>query len=422
MSPRHRANCLILAASMALCVLLIALVSTPRIPLRRAVPPLVPQSEYLLNLPLDDPAVGPAAYRWGVIGNAFIDPPSLRATGVRLWIVRVSWREYAPGIAAHDLAYIGAKRAEFDRLRESGFQLILDPGFHDTPQWLHGRYPDSQYIDQDGQPYIGGDQIDSGNANFVFNPALRDVLDRYLADLFASFGTDFAAVRLGGGRSNELAFPPSAPGRAQYWAFDRYALARSPTPRWRPGQPSPQGEAEQFLSWYLDCLAEYQNWQIATVRRYYDGPVMILYPGWGIRPGQESAAITANLAGTTAAEKTGEIPAGTDYARQIAALHAPNVILTTTWLDARDGSDFSPDPRQWRPVKYIAALASASGQQFKLYGENTGQGDVGALHFAAEQMVKFHLLGFAWYREEELYSGRYATVADLRSMIGHTVP
>lgn len=407
---------------LAICALIVASTSSRDRFGSQPNPQATIQEGGIFGSPVADPSIGPQAYRWGVIGNAYIDPAALRMAGVRLWVVRVSWREYAPLGDGRDDGYVRAKRAEFDRLRALGFQLILDPGFHDTPRWLHDRYPDSRYIDQDGQPYLGEGQIDSGDANLIFNLRLRDVLNAYLADLFATFGTDFAVVRLGGGRHNELSYPPSPSGHVRYWAFDRYALARTPTPGWRPGQPSPHGEAAQFLTWYLDSLVEYQNWQIDSVRRFYGGPLMILYPGWGIRPGQEAAAIATNLDGTADAEKTGEIPAGTAYARQIAALHAPSIILTTTWLDAREGSDLGPDPRYWHPVKYIAALASISGHVLGLYGENTGQGDANTLRFATEQMVKYHLLGMAWYREEELYSGRYANVDDLRSVIDASTP
>ena len=56
-------------------------------------------------------------------------------------------------------------------------------------------------------------------------------------------------------------------------------------PGWRPGDPSPRGEARKFLGWYLDMLTRYQNWQVRALRRSYDGPVAMLYASWGMRPG-----------------------------------------------------------------------------------------------------------------------------------------
>lgn len=354
-------------------------------------------------------------YQYAIIGNAQRDPAALYAAGLRIWIVRLSWRDFAPTGAGRDEQYIAAKQQEFARLRGAGFQLILDPGFHDTPAWIHERYPGSRYIDQDGVPYSGGDRIDSGDANLIFNPVLRTIVDAYLADIFATFGTEFAAVRAGGGRHNELMYPPSTRDHARYWAFDRYALAASPAPGWRPGAASPHGEAAQFMAWYLDALVDYQNWQIQTLRRSYRGPIMILYPGWGIRPGQLDEAIRTNLDGTTTAEKTGEVPMGTDYARQIAALRDPDILVTTTWLDATEGSDNSPEMRYWRPVKYLASLVAEQAYCPRLYGENTGQGTATALRFAIAQMAKFRLLGLAWYREEELSQDGFAGLDDLRT-------
>ena len=377
----------------------------------------VPEASAFARVAGTTPVQTPTAtgYQFAIIGNAQRDPAALYAAGVRLWIVRLSWRDYAPTDNGRDEQYIASKQQEFARLRGAGFQLILDPGFHDTPAWVHDRYPDSRYIDQDGVPYIGGDKIDSGDANLVFNPVLRNVVDAYLAEIFSTFGNEFAAVRAGGGRHNELMYPPSTRDHARYWAFDRYALGASPVPDWRPGSPSPHGEATQFIAWYLDALVDYQNWQIQTLRRLYRGPIMILYPGWGIRPGQADEAMRANLDGTTTAEKTGEVPMGTDYTRQIAALRDPDILVTTTWLDATEGSDDSPEIRYWRPVKYLASLIADQPYHPRLYGENTGQGTVTSLRFAIGQMAKFRLLGLAWYREEELSQGGYASLDDLRT-------
>lgn len=361
---------------------------------------------------------GQRSYCWGLIGNDGMHLTAERDAGIVLKVWRLSWRSAMPGPDTLDRAYLARKHTELAQLRQAGFQIVLSVGLHDPPRWAHDRYSDSYYVNQFGEPYRG-DGPDSGDLNIVFNPALRALVAAYLQNVFAEFGTDFAAVRLGGGRYGELTYPPAQyqAHRNTYWAFDRNAAAQSPTPNWRPGQPSPAGEANLFLQWYLDRLVEFQSWQISTVRQHYDGPLLLLYPSWGIRPGQIEQAISVNLDGTTAAERNGEIQRGLDTARQIAALSDPGTIVTTTWLDADATADDQPDQRYWSPVKYLASQAQQHPLKLQLYGENTGQGQTVELELAALQVQRYGLLGMAWYREEELFSGQYASLADYQRVI-----
>jgi hypothetical protein len=358
-------------------------------------------------------------YLWGLIGQSGNYLDAQYAAGIRAQVVRISWRDYFPREDQPSAAYLNHKRAELARLRRAGFAIIIDLGLQDTPEWIHENYEHSYYVNQYGDRYTGGGQVDSGDANLVFNPALRAAAARYIAAIFTDLGTNFASVRLGGGHWGELTYPSATAGGTvnSYWAFDPHAIDSSPTPHWRPGQPSPNGEAARFLDWYLDALVDFQTWQIATIRERYTGSLMVLYPGWGVRPGQFAAATATNLAGLTPAEINGETQTGTDYARQVAALRDPNIILTTTWIDAPFGDDNSADPREWRPVKYLATLAAAHPLKPKLYGENTGGGDLAALQFSVAQMQRFGLIGMAWCRESELMSGRYATLDDYRALI-----
>ena len=355
---------------------------------------------------------------WGLIGNDGTHLSEERAAGIQAKVFALSWRAYVPSPGTISSAFVQRKRAELASLRAAGFSIILSLGVHDTPAWVHDQFPDSYYVNQFGERYDPGG-IDAGEANLVFNPALRAVAAAYIQQVFTDFGTDFAAVRLGGGRYGELTYPPAKYGLHTnvYWAFDRNALAHSPTPLWLPGQPSPAGEAGRFLDWYLGALVDFQTWQIRTVRQSYAGPLMMLYPSWGIRPTDIDRAVAVNLNGSTSAERNGEIQRGFDFARQIAALNDPQVIVTTTWLDADASADTGSDPRYWSPIKYLASLAAAHPLQLRLYGENTGQGDVAAMDLSAAQVRRFGLLGMAWFREDQLFSGTYATLNDYRQVI-----
>jgi hypothetical protein len=282
---------------------------------------------------------------------------------------------------------------------------------------VHTEYPDSYYVNQYGDVYT--DSEDAGDANLIFNPVLRNLVSEYMEDVFAYFGPNFAAVRIGGGRYGELTYPPQAYAKHtnSYWAYDPNALAKIQSPHWRPGDPAPNGEAAKFLNAYLDALVDFQNWQIHTIRKSFPGPIMVLYPSWGLRPGDIDAAISANLNGSTSAEINGEVQRGYDFARQIKAIDDPNVIVTTTWLDADASADDGPDPRYWSPVKYLAALANQHPLSLSLFGENTGQGSRAGLEFSAAQMQRYGLIGMAWYNEAELFSGQYASLEDYRQVI-----
>lgn len=359
----------------------------------------------------------PTTYLWTLIGNDGSRLAEERDAGIQAKMFALDWRIYSPAEGEIDPAYVQEKQAELQDLQQTGFRVILSMGMHDTPVWLHGRYTDSHYRNQYHESYGTKNGVDQGDANFVFNQELRDLAAQYIEAIFTTFGTNFAAVRLGGGRYGELTYPPAEyNGNTNcYWAFDARAQAQSPVPGWKPGDLSPNGEAEQFLDWYLGALVEYQNWQIEVVRRHYAGPLMMLYPSWGIRPGQIEQALADNLDGSSSAERNGEIQRGFDFERQIGALNDPGVVVTTTWLDADANRDNQEDPRFWSPVKYLATLARV--RNLALFGENTGSGSLRDMVLSARQMERYGLLGMAWFREDQLFSGDYATLDDFRAVI-----
>ena len=364
-------------------------------------------------------------YLYGLVGNDGTHLQEEQKAGINAKIVRISWREYYPMEGQKDTSYIQSKKEEIEKLRAAGFNIIIDLGYHDTPPWVHQNYSNSYYVDQFGERYLGdtfsnGTPIDNGDANLVFNKELRDLVSSYMKDFFSDFGTDFYAVRAGGGYHGELTYPPASyTGQTNlYWAYDQNALASSPAPSWRPGQSSPNGEAGRFLDWYLDSLANYQNWQVSVLRKAgYGGRVMVLYPSWGIRPGQIDEAVAGNLDGSTSAEQNSEVQRGHDFERQVKAIEDQSVVVTTTWLDADARRDADKDLRYWSPVHYLASLARASSLTLELYGENTGQGDRAEMELSASQMRCYGLVGMAWYNEDELFSGHYATLEDYEQVI-----
>jgi hypothetical protein len=342
-----------------------------------------------------------------------------RDAGVEAKVVLLSWAEYRPFEEIKDLAYVRRKQREFRTLREAGFELILSLGVNRAPAWLHERYEDTRFVNQHGDRYGGKGQ--TGDLNLVFNRRLRTVAERYLAEVFRDFGTDFYAVRLGFGRFGELSYPPAEwRGRTNsYWAFDDNAATTNPAGGWTPGSPSPDGQADRFLDWYLDALVDFERWQMAAVRKHFPGTLMVLLPSWGVRPGRVEQAVGSDLDGTTPSEVSGELPRGLDFARQVAAIDDEDVVVATTWLEADIdlAADRRPDKRFWSPVKYVSFLAENHPDQLRVFGENGGGDGAAGMALAARQMQRYGLMGMAWFDEGELASGRFATMEDLRRTI-----
>lgn len=367
------------------------------------------------SAPTTAPTAVPTNLRWGLIGNDGQHLAAERQAGITTKLFELAWSAYETADGTYSLNYVTSKRAELDALRQAGFSVVLSMGVQYPPGWLLA-LPDSRYINQYGEIY-DDTSPGTGRANVIWNPALRLQMADYIARVFVDFGSAFAAIRVGGGRYGELGYPVASwNGRSNtYWAFDANAARTNPVPGWRPGMASPNGEAGKFLNWYLDRLTEYQNWQIARVRQAFGGPIMVLHPSFGIRPGQAQAAINVNLNGSTSPEINGEIQRGYDYARFVNAVTDQKVWITSTWLESPFGDDAAADCGKGRPIRYLACLADAKG--LAKYGENGGRDDIAAMRFTSDQATRFGLQGFLWFNESELLSGQYATLTDYATVI-----
>jgi hypothetical protein len=295
-------------------------------------------------------AVAAARPALGVIGNySDADLLSMRAGPAADALVELEWAQAEPVRDHYDERYLDAVAARIAGLRAMGYTISLNTGVQNAPAWLLN-LPGARYVDQYGQTYT-----DSNEPNLIFGTGYRRLAVRYLKKVFARLGGDYSIVRVGGGHWGELTYPSRldpATGRLRnlYYAFDVNAKAASPAPWWKPGQPSPHGQAGRFLTWYLNSLVRYQNWQIAALRRAgYPGPVAVLYPSYGMRSGDFGRAVATNLGGTSSPEINGEVQRGYDAARQIRALDDPNVVVYGTWAENADS------------VTYLSGMARAKG-------------------------------------------------------------
>ncbi|MDQ3815263.1 MAG: beta-galactosidase [Armatimonadota bacterium] len=360
--------------------------------------------------------------------------------GLRLAVLELAWSRYEPREGVFNAGYIAQQKQRLQTFRAGGMQMVLDFGVQYPPAWLL-EMPDSRYVNQYGDAFV--DTTPGKNiGNMVFNRALRDRQAAYMRRVFTDFGTDFFAVRLGGGWYSELNYPPHRFKERQncYWAFDALAQGQKPglpegvrpcpVPAWIPGMPSdphPDDKhraARRFIDWYLDSLKNYHDWQIATARRSYAGRLAMLYPSWGIRPGQLEAAIAVDLNGTTSPEKNGEIQRGFDFARFIAGIQDRGVVVYCTWLDAnpRFSNENSPDPARWSPVHYLASLAQAHPLHLAVWGENTGQNDDAAMRLCFTRMKAYDLIGVMWAFEHQLYDGKHASLDLFAKLIAEFCP
>jgi hypothetical protein len=349
------------------------------------------------------------------------------AAGLRLATMDLSWSRYETADGTYNQAYINELKAEYAAFRAKGMQVILGLGVQYPPDWLLA-LPNARYVNQYGTPYVS---TDSGKkiGNMVFNQALRDQYKTYLQRLFNDLGTDFYAVRLGGWYG-ELNYPEhSFGGRTNcYWGFDPVAkgsagglaagLSPNPVPSWTPGAASANHDsARRFADWYMESLQNYHDWQITTVRQLYSGKMAMMYPSWGVRPGQLDAAINADLNGSTSAEQNGEVQRGYDFARYVAGITDPNTVVYSTWIDAPFGNDNSTEEKDWRPIHWLSVLGDRNSRRLKAWGENTGNANLADMQFSFAQAAKYSDLGLVWAFEPQLYDGQHATIDQLAELI-----
>jgi hypothetical protein len=352
--------------------------------------------------------------------------------GASAVVVGISWDRAEPQEQEFDASYFRSVQDKITAFRAGGKSIVLDSGVQYPPDWIFRR-ASSHFVNQYGDSFTAAPGSGNCGVNLVFSEDMREQYGVYLDHLFHELGTDFAAIRLGGGRYGELGYPaPVFNGRDNcYWAFDPLAQGKQPgglppgvlpcpVPSWLPGQPSPTHDsARQFLNWYMESMRNFHDWQIATVRKNYAGPLFMLYPSiGGLRPGQLEAAVQDDANGATGAEKTGEVGRGYDTSRFVAGISDPNVIVYSTWIDGFSGSDdASVDPRHWSPGHFLASLASAHQPPLLVGGENTGSpDDVANMELVFRRLHEEHLCALFWAFEGTLFDVKdhHATIQDFK--------
>ncbi|HEX4141578.1 MAG TPA: hypothetical protein VHY09_14615 [Candidatus Methylacidiphilales bacterium] len=379
----------------------------------------------------DPPSLDPAHPIFGTLQSSTDHLAATNAAGARAVVVGLTWDRFEPRESVFDAAYADQMRRQIDAFRAGGKLVVLDLGIQYAPRWIFAS-PAAHFVDQYGQAFEPKEPGECG-VNLVFSAEMRSKLDAYVHEVFADLGHDFFAVRLGGGRYGELGYPGAeyAGERNCYWAFDTLAqgggpglprgLTACPVAGWKPGTTSPDhAQARAFLNWYMEGLRNYHDWQIQELRRYFSGPLLMLYPSTGgLRPGQLEAAIGDDAAGRSAAEKTGEVSRGYDTARFIAGISDPNVVVYSTWVDGFPFcDDSSADQARWNPAHYLAHLAADHVPPLLCGGENTGHpDDVANMELTFQHARDAKLCLLFWAFEPDLFRPGRATCDDLRRLI-----
>jgi hypothetical protein len=415
------------APQIMLSTLSIPVVSTPT-STPTALPPTTTPAPVATATPTVEPTPVLPVRSYGVLQSQSQYYASDWKAGIRVRALEIGWDLYEPQDGVWNPNYIQQKKAEYQQMIDSGFQVVLDFGMQYPPSWIF-QYPNSRFVNQYGDAYIGRPAENGVNA--VFNQVMRDRQARYVRQVLADLGANFYAVRLGWGYFGELNYPAATYNghTNSYWAYDAISQGQaaglpagmrpSPVRGWTPGTPSANhADAAAFINWYLDSMKNYHDWQIATVRSVYPGKLMMLYPSWGIRPGQLDAAIAVDLKGSTSPEINGEVQRGFDYARYVGGIADSNVVVYGTWLNASNSGDSSSDPVQWSPIHYLAWLAANNPYHLGVWGENAGRNSYTDMQRCFQQVQAYGLGGIMWAFEPDLYSNQFATIDQYAALIG----
>ena len=336
---------------------------------------------------------------WGVLETDGSHSDSERQAGVNVAHLALAWGSYEPSRGVWDGGYVAQQQAKLASLRQAGFRVVLDAGLQYPAGWVFALPGNTRFVNQYGDVFHGsnvGDDI----PNAVFDQNVRDAQAEYIARIGSDFGDSFFAIRVGGLGYSELRYPgPNYNGHSNsYWAFDGSAQAGSPVPGWVPGTPASAAQASAFYSYYAGRLRDYQNWQLATYRRSFTAWLEVLYPSWGLRPGDIEQATARNLDGSTNPASWGTLAMGLDWASQVQSITDPHVIVYQTWLERPDdGATLST----MSPVRYLQTLAAPKG--LPVAGENAGGNSLSEMQATVARAKSLGLFGLMWMSERSLY-------------------
>lgn len=344
----------------------------------------------------------------GVLNPTPQTATSLAASGITTVNLQLGWDAAQPSAGGLNPYYLAEVRSAYTTYRTAGLRVVLDPGLQYPPEWVVA-LPNSRFVNQYGESFTATTASGENVVDGVWNPRVRDAQSRYLAALGSALGKrSFAAVRVGGLLTGELRYPRANEGGRvdAWWAFGPLAQASSPVPGYRPGQAGRTAARDAaFVGYYLDSLVGYQDFLVKSTRAAFDGDLMLMYPSFGVRPGDQDGLVRSGLA--TTAVRYSEVVQGVDFARLVSRYPAylkagygrtGRLIAYTTWLD---GPQYSTEPTGLSPIGYLAHLAGPVSMP--LGGENTAStaSSTEALALSQQRARSLRLVALFWFNEPE---------------------
>lgn len=161
-------------------------------------------------------------------------------SGVRHKTLELAWDAYEPANNSFSTTYINAKKAELAAYKAQGFEVTLDLGSHYAPSWVTGLGANALYKNQYGDTYTPA-TVGKNIANGVFNNSVRTAMSGYMSNVFTSIGSDFYAIRAGGGYYGELHYPAESYSSHtnSFWGYDTSAQTGTGLPTGIPANPVP---------------------------------------------------------------------------------------------------------------------------------------------------------------------------------------
>ncbi len=367
---------------------------------------------------------------YGIVGQGGLSEQINRSllrtqydAGVKMRFVQLGWDVLQPdGPSSWDSDIANAFQRRIDAFVSTGpdTQMVLDLGIQYSPDWVNGIDP---LIDQYGNAYQAG--FPNGGVNVYWSQTVRQHVAGYIQRLFSTlnFHGRLWAVRVGPYRG-ELLYPdgPRSEDNLSFWAFDDQAQSQSPVPDWKPGDDSPNGEAEKFYYWYVDNLTSTFNFFLGEIRRYYSGYVAPVTPGAGMYEASVKRLISRNL-DDRALSTYGT---GNYWQRifQMLPRGEQNAINWCSSMGDGSGNDQSANWWEWSSSKIQAYLAQQNGR--RIYGENSAPNAYdttgGAYPRTTMQWIfgsvqDNNYLGLMWLHESHMSDPRYASLSQYRALI-----
>jgi hypothetical protein len=359
---------------------------------------------------------------YGSVGVTETTSPNyLRSSGVDTAVIGILWSHAQPTPVANlDARYMAGIAEKIARFKAAGLQVTLDPGLQYAPEWALA-LPGGRFVNQYGDVFTADSASGANAVNAVYNTPAQRVEATYISLLARALGKDaFSYVRAGGLLTGELRMPSSryAGHSNSWWAFSAPAQASSPVRGYRPGlSTSSVSKDRAFLNYYLAGLVQYQNFLVTVLGTAFSGSVEVMYPSYGVRPGDVDAAVAHHLDGTSV--RTSELAQGLDFAAMITSLsqvasnstNRARVIAYSTWLD---GPQFDTTRQGLSPVGYIASVARPLA--IAVAGENTaGSADSpDALVLCKHRAAQYGLVGLVWFSRDLVGGGVTAPMLTAR--------